>query len=711
MAASNPMPIDAQEPERYELLESPAYHFPVERRVFLQTVAGGFLLLAIGCQDAAGQRPAAQSAIDARIRFSEDGGITVYNGKVEEGQGARTELAMAAAEELRVPLAAISVQMADTALTPDDGITAGSRTTPSTLPAVREAAAAGRALLLRFAATKWKIDVDPLRVAEGKVTEPRSRLSVSYSDLAKDIAFLRAQAKPSGIAQTSPGEWQVLGKPTARMNGRDIVTGSHAFPSDIQRPGMLYGAVLRPAAYGATLQQLDLDSAPNLDGVTVVRDKDFTGFVAKTAFAARQAADTAEERAKWSAPVAVAQADLWDHFRKTAEGKGPGADPAVTAALASSAKTISATFEVPYAHHAPMEPRAAVAEWAGSQLTVWTGTSNPFRVRQDIAQAFGLQPDQVRVIVPDFGGGFGGKHTGEAAIEAARLAREVKRPVQLRWTRQEEFAWAYCRPAALIEVRAGVDANGKLAAWEFLNYNSGASGLRSPYAAAATREEFLRADTPLRQGSYRALASTANNFARESAIDELAAAAGQDPLEFRMSQLKDERLRAVLAAVAERFGWTRRRGRMAENRGIGIACGTEKNSVVATCAEVELDPRTGVPKVVELCTAYECGAVLNPAGLLQQVEGCVVMALGPVLREEIRFANGMITNGRFRQYRTPRLRDMPKMDVVLLDRKQSPPAGAGETPIMSVAPAVANAVFALSGAPVHRMPIRGPRKG
>ncbi len=281
--------------------------------------------------------------------------------------------------------------------------------------------------------------------------------------------------------------------------------------------------------------------------------------------------------------------------------------------------------------------------------------------------------------------------------------------MQLRWTRQEEFAWAYCRPAALIEVRAGLDASGRLAAWEFLNYNSGGSGLRSPYAAPALREQFLRTETPLRQGSYRALASTANNFARETAIDELAAAAGQDPFTFRMAHLKDERMRAVLSAVAERFGWDKRRGKTAENRATGIACGTEKNSVVATCAEVEVDPKTGIPRIIELCQAFECGAILNPAGLLQQVEGCMVMALGPVLREELRFAKGMVTNGRFRQYRVPRLRDMPKMDIVLLDRKNSPPAGAGETPIVGVAPAVANAVFALGGTPVRKMPIRGTR--
>lgn len=704
-----PLPEGADEPERYELLETLPYRFTVDRRMFLQTVTGGFLLLAAGCQEAAGQRGGGSPAsIEARLRFGADGSITVLNGKVEEGQGARTEIAMAAAEELRVSMDAITVQMADTDLTPDDGITAGSRTTPSTLPAIRDAAAAARELLRHFAATKWKIDGQFLNVQSGRVTEPRSRLSVSYADLAADRDFLRSAADTGKAIHTVPKDWTTLGKPFGRMNGRDIVTGAHHFPSDIQRPGMLYGAMLRPPAYGATLKSLGENNAVP-EGVTLVQDKDFVGFVAKTAFAARQAANAAAGTAAWDQPAAPRQAQLWESFRQSAQGKGPGADDAVNESLAKAKTRIEATFEIPYIHHAPMEPRAAVAEWQGSRLTVWTGTSGPFRVRQDLAAAFGLNAEQVRVIVPDFGGGFGGKHTGEAAIEAARLAREVKRPVSLRWTREEEFAWAYCRPAALIEIRAGLDAQGNLSTWEFVNYNAGGSGLRSPYRATALREEFLRTETPLRQGSYRALASTANNFARETLMDELAKAAGKDPLAFRLTNMKDDRLRVVLEAVAERFQWEKRRAGLRDGRAIGIACGNEKNSVVATCAEVELD-RTGVPRVLELCQAYECGAILNPAGLLQQAEGCIMMGLGAVLHEEIRYANGMISNGRFRQYRVPRMGDVPKLDLVFLDRKDAPSNGAGETPIIGIAPAVANAVFALTGTPVRKMPIRGPRQ-
>jgi isoquinoline 1-oxidoreductase len=352
-----------------------------------------------------------------------------------------------------------------------------------------------------------------------------------------------------------------------------------------------------------------------------------------------------------------------------------------------------------------MEPRAAVAEWRAGGLTVWTGTSNPFSVRQALAEAFRLRPDQVRVIVPDMGGGFGGKHTGEAAIEAARLAKEAGKPVSLRWTREEEFTWAYFRPAALIEVAAAVDGDA-LVAWDFTNYNSGAAAIATPYRIANTRTRFVACDAPLRQGSYRVLAATANNFAREAFTDELAEAAGKDPLEFRLAHLDNERLRNVLAAAAERFRWAERRKQKRPGRGLGLACGTEKNSVVAACVEVEVGGKSGTPRLVEICEAFECGAILNPANLRSQVEGCIMMGLGPALREEIRFEKGQITNGRFSGYAVPRFRDLPKMEVVLIDRRDLEPAGAGETPIIAVAPAIANAVFDATGKRVRWMPIK-----
>jgi isoquinoline 1-oxidoreductase len=356
-----------------------------------------------------------------------------------------------------------------------------------------------------------------------------------------------------------------------------------------------------------------------------------------------------------------------------------------------------------------MEPRSAVAEWKDGRVTVWTGTSNPFNVRQQIAEAVGLVPERVRVIVPHFGGGFGGKHTGEAGVEAARLSKEADRPVAVHWTRSEEFMWAYFRPAALIEIEAGLDAGNSIVAWDYTNYNSGTAALDTPYRIANTRARFVQSDSPLRQSSYRSLAAAANNFAREAFTDELAEAAGKDPLEFRLAHLDNERLKNVLAAAAERFRWAERRKKRRPGAGIGLACGTEKNSVVAACCEVEVDTQNGVPRLIEIVEAFECGPILNPTNLRCQVEGCIMMGLGPALREEIQFKDGQLTNGRFAAYRVPRFRDIPKADVILLDRKDLEPAGAGETPIMAVAPAMANAVFDATGKRVRAMPIRVPR--
>jgi isoquinoline 1-oxidoreductase len=358
-----------------------------------------------------------------------------------------------------------------------------------------------------------------------------------------------------------------------------------------------------------------------------------------------------------------------------------------------------------------METRAAVAEWEGGALTVWTGTQNPGRVRDQVAEAFRIPRERVRVIVPDTGGGFGGKHTGETAIEAARLARAAGKPVSLQWTREEEFTWAYFRPAGLIEVAGGLSADGALVAWEQTNYNSGASALGTPYDVPNARSRFVGADSPLRQGSYRALAATANIFARECFMDELAAAAGADPLAFRLRHLRDDRLRAALEKAAERFRWAERRKETAGSRarGVGLSCGIEKGSYTAACAEVSVNEESGRFRVVEVCQAFECGAVLDPDNLRGQVEGCLVQGLGGALREESRFRDGKVLDTTFSRYRVPRFRDVPRIDIVLLDRRDLPSAGGGETPIVAVAPAAGNALAAATGERFRSLPLRSDR--
>jgi isoquinoline 1-oxidoreductase len=312
----------------------------------------------------------------------------------------------------------------------------------------------------------------------------------------------------------------------------------------------------------------------------------------------------------------------------------------------------------------------------------------------------------VRVVVPDFGSGYGGKHSGEAGVEAARLAKAAGKPISLRWTRQEEFTWAYFRPAAVINAEASLDSQGSLTSWYFININSGGSAIDTPYRAGKARSHYINSQPPLRHGSYRGLAATANNFARESFMDELAATAGADPLDFRLAHLEHSRLRAVLETAAQRFGWKERVKKKTPNSGVGLACGTEKGSYVAACAEIAIE--NGKIVVKHVCEVFECGAILNPTNLLSQVQGAIIMGLGPALREEMQFENGEILNPGFRKYQVPRFADLPEFDIHLLDRPDLDSAGAGETPIIAIAPAIANAVFHATSNRVRQMPMRLP---
>jgi isoquinoline 1-oxidoreductase len=371
--------------------------------------------------------------------------------------------------------------------------------------------------------------------------------------------------------------------------------------------------------------------------------------------------------------------------------------------LKAADRTIKATYTIAYIAHVPLEPRVAVAEWDDGKVTIWTGTQRPFGVRGEVATALGVAQEKVRVIVPDLGSGYGGKHSVEAAIEAAKLAKATGKPVKVAWTREEEFTWAYFRPAGVIEVSAGAQKDGTLTAWEFANYNSGGSGIRTPYSVPNAKHDAYSSQAPLRQGAYRALASTANNFARESVMDELAQAIEMDPLAFRLKNLKDERLRAVLEAAAKQFGWGKEKA--AADHGFGLACGTEKGSFVATCAEIAFDRAKKQVRVLRASTAFECGAILNPDHLKNQIEGSVIMGLGGALFEQIDFENGKILNANFADYELPRFRDAPQLETVLINRLDLTSEGAGETPIIGIAPAVGNAIFAATGVRLRSMPM------
>jgi isoquinoline 1-oxidoreductase len=683
----------------------------LDRRAFLQALGSGLLITVTAPEAWAQRREGSSMPVSSRLFLNEDGTITALSGKVEEGQGPRAELTQAAAEELRVAVERVRLVMADTDLVPDDGITAGSRTTPRNVPEMRQAAATARDLLTALAARQWKVDAATLEVQGGAVTSPTGR-TMTYADLAKAadvVATLDLPIRPD-VALTPVRGWKTLGVSVARSNARDLVTGVHRFPSDVVRPGMLYGRVLRGPAYGATLESLDLSAVRAMQDVVAVHEGEVVGFAAPSSFRATQALDAVARTAAWkAAPAPVSNDNLFEHLHAKARREDARTEEkgSVEKALQKANRVLKEAYSVAYIQHAPMEPRAAVAEWNGDRLTVWAGCDGPFRAQQALAEGLGIPRERVRVIVPDMGGGFGGKHTAEAALEAARLARAAGKPVSVRWSREEEFTWAYCRPAALVECRGGLTAAGALEAWDFTSINPGGAALSTPYAVPNARVSSVGSDSPLPQGSYRCLGATANNFARESFMDELAAAAGVDPLAFRLAHLENPRLRAVLERAAKEFGWAARRKSVTAERGVGLACGTEKDSVVAACVEVRLDRSKGRIEVTEICEAFECGPILNPANLLSQVQGCIVMALGGALTEEIEFKDGKMLNPRFSRYSVPRFRDVPRIDVHLLENRDIPPAGGGETPIIAAAPAIGNAVFAATGVRLRSMPLRG----
>ena len=419
-------------------------------------------------------------------------------------------------------------------------------------------------------------------------------------------------------------------------------------------------------------------------------------------------------KAKWTVPPQPSNANIFEYLKANPDSAGGGrggraganaaADTTAAAAPAAGAINLAQSYTVQYIAHAPLEPRAAVAQWdSAGKLTVWTGTQRPFGVKDELVAAFHVDPAQVRVIQPDMGAGYGGKHTGDAAVEAARLAKAAGAPVKLVWTREEEFTWAYLRPAGLMELKATVAPDGTITTWEHHNYNSGNAGLPMPYHVPGAVTQYHASKSPLRQGSYRGLASTANHFARESFMDELAHAVNMDPLAFRMKNLTDPRLIAVLKAATEKFGWAD--AKSTPTRGFGMSCGQEKGGWVATCAEVAIDPATKKVHVTRVAQAWESGAVVNPDGLRNQNMGAIVQGIGGALFEAITFENGRITNPLFSDYRLPRFADAPKIDIVLIDRKDITSAGAGETGLVGISPAIGNAIFAATGTRLRNMPM------
>ncbi len=703
----------AVEPERYEFSAAPIHHFELARRDFFKLLGAGIAVFAIAKDSLGAQETAPGSKsfhnedlpkdISAWLHVGEDGTVTGFTGKAEIGQNIRTSLAQTVADELRVPFESVRMVTADTALTPFDAGTFGSRTTPTITPQLRRVASAARDLLVAAAAKEWNVAPEGLVAADAKVTDPASGRSLRYAELARGKTL--AQNLPGEDPIMPATQWTIAGKAIPKVDGRAFVTGRHQYTPDLRLDGLLHGKILRPPSFGATLVSCDDTAAKAMPGVVVVRDGEFVGVAAPSAHEAQNALDAIH--AQWKEVPQISNKELFAYLKQNAapntgdrfrKQKG-----SVEESLASAVHRVDATYTVAYIAHAPLEPRAAVAQWADGKLTVWTGTQRPFANRDELADIFHIPESSVRVIVPDTGSAYGGKHTSDGAIEAARLARAAGHPVKVVWTREEEFTWAYFRPAGVIEVKSGLASDGALTAWDFHNYHSGMSAIETPYVVANQRTEYHQVALILRSGSYRGLAATANHFARESHMDVLARTAQMDPLEFRMKNLSDPRMRAVLEAATKSFGWPRKKTQ--EGQGFGLACGYEKGSYVATCAEVTVDKASGAVRVVRLAEAFECGAIVNPDGLRNQVVGAMIQGIGGALFEAIEFENGRIKNPHFATYRVPRFRDVPEIEAALLDRKDIPSAGAGETPIMAVAPAIGNAIFDATSIRLSSLPL------
>jgi nicotinate dehydrogenase subunit B len=658
----------------------------------------------------AGQRPGGEGEGGWRpptggawVHVGEDGRATAFSGKAEVGQGTRLALTLVVAEELRLPAADVRMVMGDTDLCPWDMGTFGSRSMPDAVPALAVASAGAREALLRRAAEGGAVRAGELEAVAGSVRRRNGALVASYADLVRGRREL-VQVDPA-IARAPPSTWTVAGRPADDPGAEEVVTGRRRYASDLVRPGLLHGAVLWPPSYGARLRDVVLPPPSPSARVRFVRDGEFVGAVGPSPLEARAALRGLSP--SWETTPQPTEASIEAYLRAhPAEGDDWDTDQErvgdVEAALGAARWTLRATYRSAYIAHVPLEPHCALAAWEGDRLTVWVGTQTPFRVRGELARALGLPEDDVRVVVPPTGAGFGGKHGATAAVAAARLARAAGRPVRVAFSREEEFEHGYLRPMSVVDVRAGLAPSGELAAWEFFNLNGGAAALRPPYRVPNLTLGNTLTRSPLPQGSLRALAANPNTFARESAIDELCRLAALDPLDFRERNLADDRLRTVLRRAADRARWSARP--RSPGHGFGLAVGLEKGSRVATVAEVSVAGR-GQVHVERLVSAFEAGAIVHPENLRSQVEGAQTMALGEALYEAVHFDAGVLTNPRLSQYRVPRFSDLPELDVELIDLPSVPPAGAGETPMISVAPAVASALYDASGVRLRALPL------
>ncbi len=697
----------------------------MERREFIGVTGSGiFLFFLLGefphlIRKGLAEAKSLPQDFNAFLRINEDGRITCFVGKVEMGQGVATSLPQMLCDELDVPLSSLELVMGDTDICPWDQGTWGSLSTRIFGPALRAAGAEARQVLIEMAAEQLKLPVARLVTDQGVILDSQNKaIKIAYGELARGKRIERHLAGKVAVKKAS--ELKLSGKSITRRDARDKVTGAAHYAADIKIPGMLYAKILRPPAHGAKLTEVDLSKVKEVPEAQVVREGDFIAVL----HASPEAAESALSKivARYEKPKSTPdQYTIFDHLLKVAP---PGKTVAEGGNLAEGAKDAKSSFEQTYWNdyvaHSPMEPHAAIAHFEGNNLSIWASTQNPFGVQEEVAKVFGLPEKNVRVRVPFIGGGFGGKSNNPQVLEAVRCAKLSGKPVQVAWTRAEEFFCDTYRPAAIVKIKSGIDSQGQIGLWDYEVFWAGDRGAPHFYTIpnhrtvvkGTTRDGdpgTTKSAHPFAVGAWRAPANNTNTFARESQIELMATKAGIDPIEFRLQNLADPKMKRVLKAAADKFGWKKRHLPTNKGTGWGVALGTDAGTWVAMIAEVTVDRKTGAVQVKRVVCAQDMGLVINPEGANIQTEGGIIMGLGYALKEQVRFNGGEILERNFDTYRIPRFSWVPKIESVLIEDPEAAPQGGGEPAIIAVGAAVANAVYDAVGARLYNLPMTPER--
>ena len=687
----------------------------IDRRGFLKNLGGGIIIVFSLSQLSfisgfKGKEGEDLPEFNAFLRVKEDGRVDCYSGKIEMGQGINTSLAQILADELEVGLDKVDMIMGDTELCPYDAGTWGSMTTRFHDPLIRAAAAEAREVLKKLASEKLNVPVSQLKAENGIIfVESDKNRQVTYAELTKGQKIVQSISEKPAVKK--PGDFKIIGNSHLRSDSRQKVTGKALYTADVHLPGMLYAKIVRPPAHGSKLISVETSAAEAIQGVRVIREDDFIVVLHAHPEIAEKAVRAI--KSEWEKPASKANNEtIFEHIVKTATDSRVRHEGGNSETGKKESEILFENeYHDGYKAHASIETHAATAIFENGKLTMWASSQTPFGTREEIAGLLKLPKEKVHIKQIFLGGGFGGKIYNRQANEAARIAKMVEgTPIQLMWSREEEFMYDMFRPAAVIKVNSGVTKNGIIKFWDFNIYCAGDRGTELFYDVPNHKTVTLDKSGvhPFGTGAWRAPGNNTNTFARESQIDIMAHKIGMDPLEFRLKNMNNQRAINSLKIAADKFGWTS--AKPPKGTGRGIAVGTDAGTLVTVIVEVKVDAQTGEVKVTRAVVGQDMGQVINPEGTIIQAEGCVNMGLGYALSEDIEFDWGEVKTKNFGDYNLPLFSTIPpQIDTVWVDAMDQPPQGGGEPAIICMGGAVANAVFEACGARVFRLPVTKER--